>query len=92
MSGVAVASAVSGKLDGSVVSTATSSDGVTVTFTGVDLTKGYGLQADYPNGYNAAPVSITNMQTVVTSGDTGNIIYTLFGATASQSFRLVQIG
>lgn len=92
MSGVAVASAISGKLDGSVVSTATSSDGVTVTFTGVDLTKGYGLQADYPGGYNAAPVSITNMQTVVTSGDTGNIIYTLYGATASQSFRLVQIG
>lgn len=82
-----VADAISGKLTGRVFGTATSADGETVTFSGLDSTKGYELEWDMPDGWDNAPVSVTNTQR---SGTT--VIYTVANATVGMSFRLIEIG
>ena len=83
----AVSTAVSGKLTGRVFGTATSADGTTVTFSGLDSTKGYALEWDIPDNYNDAPVSISNVARTGTS-----VTYTVDNATVGMSFRLIEIG
>lgn len=83
----AVSTAVSGKLTGRVFGTATSADGTTVTFSGLDSTKGYELEWDMPDNYNDAPVSISNVARTGTS-----VTYTVDNATVGMSFRLIEIG
>lgn len=83
---------VVGKLDGAVAALATSSDGSTVTFSDVDLTKGYSLFADLPNTYDGPPVGYSNIKLQISSGDTGSIIYTLVNGAANMDFELVRVG
>lgn len=94
-SGTAVASAVSTgvstKLTGSVFGTATSSDGTSVTFSGIDPTKGYSLEADLGTSWNAPCPAFSNVQ-ITSSGGVYSVTYTLSGANANQSFRLIEIG
>ena len=64
--------------------TATSSDGSTVSFSGIDNTKAYDLYAD------SSLVGITAMS-VTSANSVYTVTYTLSGATAGQSFKLRQI-
>lgn len=91
MSGIAVASAISGKLNGGVVATSTSADGTTVSFADIDTTKSYMLQADLPNNYNGAPVGMSNVQ-ITNSGGVYSVTYTVTNASVGMGFDLVEIG
>lgn len=82
-----VTGAISSKLTGRIFGTTTSADGETVTFTGLDGTKSYYLEWDMPDGWDGAPVAITNTQR---SGTT--VTYTVDNATIGMSFRLIEIG
>ena len=86
-----VSSAVSPKLNGRVFATATSVDGETVSFSNIDMAKGYILQAILPDGYDDAPVGMENVEITSTSG-VYSVTYTVTNATVNQPFELIEIG
>lgn len=67
-----------------VYKTATVDSSGMVTFTGVDTSKSYSIEADYGTSWNAPPVTYTKIQI---SGTT--LIYTLSGANNGQTIRLI---
>lgn len=67
-----------------VYKTATVDSSGMVTFTGVDTSKSYSIEADYGTDWNAPPVTYTKIQI---SGTT--LIYTLSGANNGQTIRLI---
>lgn len=72
-----------------VSKTAVTTDGSTVTFTGVDLTRHYSIECDLPNNWDAPIPSYSNVKIVETSTNVGTVTYTLSGATANMSFNLI---
>lgn len=81
----------SGGLPINLFDTETSLDGETVTFNGIDITKSYLLQADLPNNYDGAPVSMTNIE-LTYSGGQYSVTYTVTNASVNQSFDLIEMG
>lgn len=85
---------LSKKLDGKVFGTSTSSDGETVTFSGIDITKSYLPQAILPNNYDGPPVVLSNIEITNNSGSplVYSVTYTLVNASVNQQFELLEIG
>ena len=85
--------AVSSKLTGKVFGTATSVSGTSVTFNNIDTTKGYELEADLGTTWDGPLPNITNVA-IASVGTSGaySVTYTLSGAVANQTFRLIEIG
>lgn len=82
-----VYTALSGKLSGKLFGTTTTANGTTVSFSGIDTTKGYILMADYAVGYNGPLVVKSNTQIVGTT-----VTYTVTNATVNQTFALYELG
>ena len=94
VTGGAVYAALLNKLGGKKFGTAISSDGTTVSFSGIDAAKGYMLIATYPNNYDGAPVGMVNFE-ITNDGATPpvySVIYTVTNASVNQSFDLYEIG
>lgn len=76
-------------LAGKIFGTATSADGQTVTFSGIDKTKSYLLSATLPDNYDGEPIGMANVE--LTNGGT-TVTYTVTNASINQSFELIEIG
>lgn len=93
VTGGAVYNALLNKLDGKKFGTEISSDGTTVSFTGIDPAKGYLLIANYPNNYNGAPVTMDNFEITNDGANppTYSVIYSVVNASVNQSFDLYEL-
>ena len=78
-----------GVLAGKIFGTATSADGQTVTFSGIDKTKSYLLSATLPDDYDGEPIGMANVE-LTNSGTT--VTYTVTNASVNQPFELIEIG
>lgn len=77
------------KLSGKFFGTATSADGQTVTFSGINKTKSYLLFATLPDNYDGEPIGMANVE-LTNSGTT--VTYTVTNASINQPFELIEIG